>query len=411
MKILQLESENVKRLKAVDITPESDVIVISGKNGAGKTSVLDSIYYALKGDLPEKPIREGENRAVIKLDLGEYKIKKIITPNGARLEVTTAEGHFLKSPQKMLDDLLGKLTFDPLEFSRMKDKDQKELLLELLNLDFSGQDNKRKEIFDDRTIVGREVKKLEGQVTAFDSVSFKDLPEKPVEIKELTSKVEWLTLRIETITANANKFNELADREKALTAKIVELQKELKDNQEQQKVLIKSADLEERKSYIDQRNEVNELINNASQINERISQKKQYDEISKALEGKRCEYFDCTEEIQSIDAQKEEAIKSAQMPIEGLSFDESGVLFNSIPFNQLSSAEQLKVSLAMAMAMNPKIKVIRITDGSLLDSGNMEVIKEMAREKDYQVWIEKVDESGQVGLFIEEGELKEKVTA
>jgi hypothetical protein len=94
------------------------------------------------------------------------------------------------------------------------------------------------------------------------------------------------------------------------------------------------------------------------------------------------------------------------MPIDGLAIKEDGVTFNGIPFEQLSSSEQLKVSLAIAMANNPALKVIRILDGSLLDADNMAIIEQMADKEDYQVWIEVVDSSGKVGFYIEEGEVK-----
>jgi hypothetical protein len=100
-------------------------------------------------------------------------------------------------------------------------------------------------------------------------------------------------------------------------------------------------------------------------------------------------------------------MKDAKFPIEGLSFGEDGVLYNGVPFKQCSAAERLKVSMAMAMALNPKLRVIRILDGSLLDSTNMNLIQEMVKEKDYQVWIEVVDESGKVGITIEGGEVKQ----
>ena len=53
MRIISLQAENIKRLKAVEITPEGDIVVIAGRNGQGKTSVLDSIWYALGGS-PDK---------------------------------------------------------------------------------------------------------------------------------------------------------------------------------------------------------------------------------------------------------------------------------------------------------------------------------------------------------------------
>lgn len=83
MKIVKLQAENVKRLRAVEITPNGDVVYISGRNGQGKTSVLDSIWYALKGGDAlkgvDKPIREGEKTAMVSLDLGDL----IVIEDGA----------------------------------------------------------------------------------------------------------------------------------------------------------------------------------------------------------------------------------------------------------------------------------------------------------------------------------------
>jgi hypothetical protein len=91
------------------------------------------------------------------------------------------------------------------------------------------------------------------------------------------------------------------------------------------------------------------------------------------------------------------------MPVEGLGFDTDGVTFNGIPLAQVSAAERLRVSVAMAMSLNPTVRVIRITDGSLLDSDNMAIIADLADTNDFQVWIERVDETGDVGIVIEDG--------
>ena len=58
------------------------------------------------------------------------------------------------------------------------------------------------------------------------------------------------------------------------------------------------------------------------------------------------------------------------------------------------------------MAINPELRVIRVNDGSLLDKKHMAIIEKMAKEKDFQVWLECVDESGTVGIYIEDGEIK-----
>ena len=103
---------------------------------------------------------------------------------------------------------------------------------------------------------------------------------------------------------------------------------------------------------------------------------------------------------------KQAAIDRSDLPIPGLGLVNEEVTYNGVPLAQASSAEQLRVSMAMAMAANPQIRVIRITDGSLLDSSNMALIAEMAAEADFQVWVERVDESGEVGVVIEDGGVK-----
>ncbi len=115
------------------------------------------------------------------------------------------------------------------------------------------------------------------------------------------------------------------------------------------------------------------------------------------------EYRNLTGELERLDRYKADELAKAKMPVEGLGFDLDGVTYNGVPFSQASGAEQLRVSVAMAMALNPDIRVIRISDGSLLDSTNMARLAEMAQEHDCQVWIERVDESGHVGFVIEDG--------
>jgi hypothetical protein len=93
------------------------------------------------------------------------------------------------------------------------------------------------------------------------------------------------------------------------------------------------------------------------------------------------------------------------MPIEGLSLTDEGVVYNNMLFDRLSTGQQIRVSTAIGMALNPDLKVIFIREGSLLDSDGLKEIAAMAQEKDYQIFIERCDESGQVGFFIEDGEI------
>jgi hypothetical protein len=149
-----------------------------------------------------------------------------------------------------------------------------------------------------------------------------------------------------------------------------------------------------------------ERLASAGEMNRRYEQAKECVEAQEKANAKAVEQQQLTDEMNALLKQKDELITSAKLPIDGLNIDAEGVTFNAMPFTQLSSAEQLKISLAIAMSMNPKLRVMRIMDGSLLDSDNMAVIKEMAKTEDYQVWIERVEDNGQVGILIEDGQIK-----
>ena len=61
MQIIRLEADSFKRLRAVDITPRGDMVMITGRNAQGKSSVLDSIQAALAGQRAYNPDPNDEN--------------------------------------------------------------------------------------------------------------------------------------------------------------------------------------------------------------------------------------------------------------------------------------------------------------------------------------------------------------
>ncbi len=175
MKIIELHAENVKRLKAVQIRPTGHLVEIAGRNGQGKSSVLDCIWWALAGGdtIQRSPIRKGESEAVIRLDLGDIKVRRTFKRKGDGDEFTTSlivengEGARYSSPQKMLDALVDHLSFDPLAFTRMKARDQFDALRAFVpGIDFDAIERANKADFDARTVKNREVASLTARYQA-----------------------------------------------------------------------------------------------------------------------------------------------------------------------------------------------------------------------------------------------------
>jgi len=64
MKIFEVKSENFKRLSVVDITFDGKGVIITGKNGVGKSTFIDAIYTTLTGkDVPPDPVQTGKDKA------------------------------------------------------------------------------------------------------------------------------------------------------------------------------------------------------------------------------------------------------------------------------------------------------------------------------------------------------------
>lgn len=404
MKIIELRAENIKRLKAVDITPDGTLQVVAGRNAQGKSSVLDAIWLALGGGKAGKettrPIRDGEEKASVTLDMGELVVTRTWTTAGTKLQVQSADGATHKSPQGMLDALVGQLSFDPLAFTRLSAREQRDSLLDLveLDVDIDQLDAERQQAYDQRTQVGRDGKAI-GDVSVDDS-----LPEDEQSASELIARIR---------EAQEVEYNNGSERENLESMKrshldlyeqIQRLQaewKELGDSIDKQEELVAhlpqpadTAELEQQLSTVE---ETNAAIRTNNQAKEQQAQKDQL----------RTQYEGLTQSIDDLDKRKADALAAAEFPVEGLAFDEHGVTYQGVPFSQASSAEQIKVSLAMAMALNPKLRVLRIMDGSLLDDESIQVIAEQLKEHDFQLFLEKVGDADQGAVIIEDGEVVE----
>lgn len=403
-KIVRLESTNYKRLKAVEIVPDPDgnLVIVAGKNGQGKTSVLDSITAALGGvnaKTTPKPIRDGEDRAEIVLETEDLVITRRFTASGPTLVVKSPDGAVYPKGQAKLTDMLGSVSLDPHAFTQLSDRDQIATLLDLVELPFNPDKlaTERKAIFDERADVGRQGKAI-GDVTVDES-----LPTEETSASEIIAKIRQLeaNARARVEWANGVRLAEdevsaIREQIKELTADLANWESTLKTRREGQADLPPADDTAPLEAQLASVEDSNAAIrtNNAA-----LSKVARQAEL-------RAEYKTLSEQIDALDKKKADGLADAVFPIEGLGFDETGVTYQGVPFKQASSAEQLRVSLAMAIALNPKLRVIRIADGSLLDSDNLALIESMAREHDFQVWIEVVGDGDGRGIIIEDGEIR-----
>lgn len=426
MRIIKLTSENIKRLKAIDLTPNNYINRISGANGSGKTSILDSIEWALTGTskVASQPVRKGTGKGVIQLDLGDIVVTRRFFENGNRNGTLALESKSNKSryqsPQQLLDGLMGKISFDPLEFLRMHPKKQAEVLRSLVKLDIDvdaldaayNQDYLRR----------REAKKERDAIQIRrDSVAVPtDLPKEKINevalVEELREAGEYNT-RIERETrqradirkgveSDTLKLKAKIEKIKALQAEMKELQDEVKEDGN---VLARTERIIEKWEPLAELKNAEQLaaqITQARAVNAGIERRRQREGYEAEIDALDREVEELSTAMDERAAARAKAISEAEFPVPGLAFGEDEVIYEGLPFEQVSNADQIRASVAIGMASNPELRVMRIKDGSLLDKKSMEVVAQMAHDHDFQVFIEVVDESGKVGVYLEDGEVK-----
>lgn len=439
MKIIALEAENIKKLVAIEIKPEGNLVQISGKNGAGKTSVLDSIWWALCGaaNIQGTPIRKGETKARIKLDLGEIVVTRTFEKQDnntvSKILIENAEGTVIRQPQTMLDRLLGELSFDPLAFSRMTKREQFDQLKRFVpDVDFDAIEKAQQKDYDERTNINRQVH--EAKILAESIFVNVEKDQKPVDEMSIVDELEDAgkhNADIETRKANrqrlANEAATLVQQSENSASRAADLRRQSENlltqaesfdrqvsqmNEERLDIMKKLAAAPPLPEPVDV-TIIRRDLENAKRINEKFKALEKKQEHIDTMERYEGESEVITQRMNARQKDKEDKIASAVLPVHGLGFGNNEILMNAIPFAQASDAEQLRVSIGIAMALNPKLRVIRVRDGSLLDEDSMKMLSDMADAQDYQVWVERVGEDDKVGFVLVEGhiKIKEKINA
>lgn len=416
--IISLTVENIKKIKAVTIRPSGNVVEITGRNGQGKSTVLDAIWWALKGkdNIQTAPIRNGEKSGKITLELQDYLIERTFRRNElgddytTKISVITKDRARMASPQAVLDGFTGMLGFDPLSFMRQTPKQQYDTLRGLCKLDVDVEelDRQYKDLFARRTDVNRDVKTCEARLA--NMVIPAGAPTERVDVAALVDKVEEINAANSAIAQQQRMRQALladnvrrGEEAKKLYARLAEIEKENKSAAEQIGTI--TDYLRDNKPH--DASFYSEKIKQAEQINSIMDLRNNRALEEKTLRAAQSKADGLTAQMQGLQEQKRAAIESAHLPVSGLEFGDGELLLNGVPLEQLSAAEQLKLSMYIAMAENPKLRVILLKDASLLDPQSTEYVRRRAEQEGYHVWEERVSAEGAVGFVIEDGELKE----
>ncbi|MGI9491038.1 MAG: AAA family ATPase, partial [Geminicoccaceae bacterium] len=311
-RILALQAENFMGLKAVAISPDGNVVEVTGSNGSGKTSVLDAIWVGLAGPKGvAKPIRDGAEKACIKLDMGDLIVEREINGKGNKLTVKSAEGAHYPSPQRMLNELLGALTFDPMKFAGMKPADQKATLCELLGIDLAAIDYEIDGAFENRKQLAATARSNRSAAEAIEVEG-----EAPGDLEDADMLIAQISQAMESnaaVEARSKKRQEARTKAAELREKAFQLSREIEAlESEADKLETKLAKAPPLPNLIDVDTLKERLsaIQAASKSREQWALKKRYAEEAKKYE-KNAEA--ATKELEKLRKKKADMVNGAKM--------------------------------------------------------------------------------------------------
>lgn len=428
-KILKLVASNFKRLKVVEISSDGkDVVVISGNNAQGKSSCLDAIEAVLRGKnfVPQKPVRDGEKKANVAVVVGEdgnpkYTFKRSFNAESGTttLTIEDAKGVRQASPQAFADKLLSGISFDPLAFSRLDRAGQVKQLKDISGIgeELDKLDSEIKETYNLRTVANRvadmTVKRHSALTAPVDPAGFVH-PLSNEDKAQLTEAEGLITERSKRVEAKDRADSQLLwikQRKEVLKLELAKLEAEeasmLSVVTGTQKWL-GEYEWSTIEGFIKEKNEQQKAFNeDAAARVDYTRALNEYNRSKEEVDKTQKEAAALDAQLESVRERKENVLRAAKFPIEGLSFSEDGVMYKGVPYEQRSTAEQIKIGVAIAAALHPELPVILIRDGSLLDDASFAQLSEFAKEKELQIWMEAVGEDDRATVVIEDGGVKQ----
>lgn len=408
LRVARLKVSNFQKIRAFEIEPKTNMIMIKGKNGAGKSSIINAIWSAMggKGASPEQPIKHGEVKGSVILDLGAIIIeKRWSAKSGESLTIKSKDGETLKAPQRLLDEFVGKTTIDPGNFLLLDNKKQVEVLKKVLGLNFEELESERSKFYNDRTEKNTEAKRLRAHADSIEGDP--DGPKEETSIQELTEKYDEATEKaadretVERVIESGNTLKAtLRDKMRVLDSQLKTCRDEydsLETGMHRNVSKLESmpkVDLDPIKAKMATVEETNKTARNNALKDRTLKEARETEIEAETLD----------EKIEAIDEKKTKAIQEAKFPVDGLAFGEDGLTLNGVPFAQASQAERLTAAFAIACRANPHLKILAIKDGSLFDSESRAKLRELAEKEDVDLWLEIVTDTGDGSLEIVEGE-------
>lgn len=407
LKINKLEIENVKRIKAVKVEPnQNGLTIIGGKNNQGKTSVLDSIAWALGGERfkPSQATREGSvipptlhivmNNGLVVERKGKNSTLKVTDPSGQ------------KAGQQLLNEFVEELALNLPKFMNSSGREKAQTLLQIVGVGsaLDELEKEEKELYNERLYIGRTADQKEKYA--------KEQPFYPDVPKELVSPTELIKQQQEILARNGENQRKRDNLETLqyqcvrLNTDIAELEETLKEKR-QALELVKNdveiakmsvADLQDQSTA-----ELEDSIANIEEINRKVRANLDKDKAEEDALHYRNQYNELTKKIDEIRDKEKKLLDTAELPLPELFVKDGELVYKGQKWDNMSGSDQLRVATAIVRKLNPNCGFVLLDKLEQMDIDTLQEFGQWLEAEGLQAIATRVSTGDECSVLIEDG--------
>lgn len=408
MKINRLEIENVKRIKAVKLEPaENGLTIIGGNNNQGKTSVLDSIAWALGGDRyrPSQAVREGSvippylhivmNNGLVVERKGKNSDLKVTDPSGK------------KAGQQLLNEFVNQLALDLPKFMEANGKEKAQILLQIIGVGdrLTQLEQEEKQLYNERLAIGRiadQKKKFANEQTYYP-----DAPKEIVSAADLIRKQQEILARNGENQRKRENLHRLEQEYQQVTEEMAQLLKRQTSLEEDLSTARKSAqDLMDESTE-----ELEKSITQIDEINRRVRANLDKEKAEEDARDYAEQYDRLTGEINRVREAQTELLNQAELPLPGLSVQDGELVYQGQKWDNMSGSDRLKVATAAVRRLNPQCGFVLLDKLEQMDVRTLKEFGAWLEKEGLQAIATRVSTGGECSIIIEDGYSQEETAA
>lgn len=415
VKITALQAENVKRIKAVQITPSpTGLTIVGGNNGQGKTSVLDAIAWVLGGEKyrPHAAAREGSVSAPhLRVVLSNGIVVERKGKNSA-LTVTDPTGK--RAGQTLLNEFVEQLAIDLPRFLNASDKEKADTLLKIIGVgdQLCTLDREIKALYDKRTAIGQ----IAAQKKAYaeEMQEYPDAPAEPVSAVTLIRQQQDILARNGENQRKRQQLSALEDKERRLSRQVEELthdlevaEHELSKVQQDVRDARKTAEQLQDESTAEIEASLADIEETNRKVRANMDKAKAMDDASEMSN----QYAALTAQLADARRKRTALLDGADLPLPGLGVEDGALTYNGKRWADMSSSEQLRVATAIVRKLNPECGFVLLDKLEQMDLNTLREFGDWLQQEGLQAIATRVSTGGECQIIIEDGRVAEQPAA